>query len=60
MYVYLCHSSGGHLEAVTYLVTTGIADIYSMDDYEKTPLYWACVWVYSIFVISIFEIYFYK
>ena len=38
----LCHCSGGHIDIVTWLVTTGHVDVNSVDDYGQTPLHKAC------------------
>ena len=39
IYICLCHSSEGSLENVTFLVTTGKADVNSKDEDGETPLY---------------------
>ena len=43
-HVCLClfHCSGGHLDIVTFLVTTGRVDINSKNNKGETPLHKAC------------------
>ena len=38
----LCHCSGGRLDIVTWLVTTGRVDINCKDGHGETPLHRAC------------------
>ena len=42
MCISLCHSSESNLEIVTFLVTTGQADVNSKDNDGQTPLHRAC------------------